>query len=295
MSAPKRLTFGVMASPEAGVIDELQGLGFDSLWVGGHILSPRGAPEAIQALARLVALSDGVTVGTAVLLLPLYPPLLVAKQLADLDVASGGRVVVGVGVGGEVPAEFDAMGIPLAERGRRTDEAIRVLHSLWRGSELKPPPVQPGGPPIVVAGRSAAAVRRAALRGDGWMPYLYSPRRYAESVATIRDLAAAEERSLDGFRWSAWLVACVRDDEEEAIAGADALMPGGYRPEYGSLSTRVAVAGTPEQVIARLCAYVDAGARHFVFHAGAGAGVGGMETPRRLAREVLPAVRQHFG
>jgi alkanesulfonate monooxygenase SsuD/methylene tetrahydromethanopterin reductase-like flavin-dependent oxidoreductase (luciferase family) len=293
VSAPKRLTFGVMASPDADLIAELTDLGFDSLWVGGHILSPRGAPEAIQALARMVALTKDVTVGTAVLLLPLYPPLLVAKQLADLDVASGGRLAVGIGVGGEVPAEFDAMGIPMSERGRRMDESIRMLRSLWRGGELKPAPVQAGGPPIVVAGRSAAAVRRAALRGDGWMPYLYSPRRYAESVATVRDLAAAEQRPLDDFRWSAWLVACVRDDEEAAIAGADALMPGGYRPEYGSMSTRVAVAGTPEQVTARLCEYVDAGARHFVFHAGAG--VGGMETPRRLAREVLPAVRQHFG
>jgi alkanesulfonate monooxygenase SsuD/methylene tetrahydromethanopterin reductase-like flavin-dependent oxidoreductase (luciferase family) len=201
-------------------------------------------------------------------------------------------VAVGIGVGGEVPAEFDAMGIPMAERGRRTDEAIRVLRSLWRGGELQPAPVQPGGPPIIVAGRSPAAMRRAALRGDGWMPYLYSPSRYGQSVASVRELAAAEQRPLDGFRWSAWLAACVRDDEDAAIAGADALMPGGYRPEYGSMSTRVAAAGTPDQVAARLCEYVDAGARHFVFHAGAGRG--GMETPRRLAREVIPAVRDYF-
>jgi alkanesulfonate monooxygenase SsuD/methylene tetrahydromethanopterin reductase-like flavin-dependent oxidoreductase (luciferase family) len=107
---------------------------------------------------------------------PLYPPAVVAKQVADIDRACGGRVVFGVGVGGEYPQEFRACQIPLAERGRRTDEAILLLRQLWSARQIShdgafypvqdvrvhPAPAQPGGPPIVIAGRKEPAMRRAA-------------------------------------------------------------------------------------------------------------------------------------
>ena len=112
--------------------------------------------------------------------------------------------MVGIGVGGEYPQEFRACEVPMAERGRRTDEMIPLIRRLWTAEEIShhgryyemdevrihPAPIQPGGPPIVVAGRSEAAMRRAATLGDGWFPYLYSPRRYAASVDTVRALAA---------------------------------------------------------------------------------------------------------
>ncbi len=85
----------------------------------------------------LTAWTARVRVGSAVLVLPLYHPVVVAKQLADLDARSGGRVSVAVGVGGEFPAEFDAVGVPLAERGPRTDEAMDVLRSLWAGGPAR--------------------------------------------------------------------------------------------------------------------------------------------------------------
>ena len=91
----------------------------DSLWVGGHIASRNPSPEAMVGLTQLATLTERVTIGTSILLLPLYPPALVAKQIADIDRASGGRVILGVGVGGEHPQEFRAMNIPMAERGRR--------------------------------------------------------------------------------------------------------------------------------------------------------------------------------
>src|SRR4051794_41307884 len=130
----------------------------DSLWVGGHVASPNPSPEGMVQLARLAALTERVWVGTAILLLPLYQPAIVAKQVADLDVATGGRVVLGVGVGGEYPAEFRACGVPIRERGRRTDEAIPLLRQLWTAEEVShpgpaypmeevrihPAPVQPG-------------------------------------------------------------------------------------------------------------------------------------------------------
>ncbi len=121
---------------DMGQVGELEELPIDSLWVGGHVASPNPAPEAMVQLARLSSVAHRVTIGTAILLLPLYPPAVVAKQIADLDRATGGRVILGVGVGGEYPAEFRACEVPLSERGPRTDEAIGLLRRLWSAEEI---------------------------------------------------------------------------------------------------------------------------------------------------------------
>ena len=260
------------------MVEEAEALGADSLWVGGHIASRNPGWEPMAWLHRLAEQTERVTIGSAVLLLPLYPPALVAKQVADLDRLTGGRVVLGVGVGGEYPQEFSAVQVPLGERGRRTDEAIPLLRRLWSGEPvthpgpffpmegvtLAPPPVRPGGPPVVVAGRKAPAMRRAALLGDGWLPYMYSPRRYAESVAEIRALAAAAGRELDGFRWMAYVPVCVDADPARAREETAAFLGGTYQQDFGPLVDRVAAAGTAGQVTARLREYVDAGAEHLV-------------------------------
>ena len=181
------------ARTRSGWLAAAEELPIESVWQGGHVLPPTGTGEAITRLALMTAWTERVRVGAAILLLPLYHPVLVAKQLADLDARSGGRLTVGVGVGGEFPTEFDAVGVPVGERGARTDEAIEVLRALVVGRadvpprrgvlrfddvELRPvappgaagPAMQAGGPPIVVSGRKAPAMRRAARRGDGWMP-----------------------------------------------------------------------------------------------------------------------------
>src|SRR5205085_12525772 len=169
----------------------------------------------------------------------------VAKQFADLDNATGGRVTLGVGVGGEYPGEFRACQVPIVERGARTDEAIPLLRRLWSGEpithdgafyamddvRIHPAPAQPGGVPIVVAGRQPVAMRRAALLGDGWMPYLYSPRRYAESVARIREEAAAAGRDLTGFGWTLFSFLSIRTDGDEARREAAQMMGGPYRQD----------------------------------------------------------------
>ena len=137
------------------------------------MLPRTGTGEAMTRLALLTAWTERVRVGTAILLLPLYQPVIAAKQLADLDAWSGGRVSVGVGVGGEFPHEFDAVGVPVRERGARTDEAMQVMRALWQGDpvtfhgrftdldEAQLVPVAPrdgrsgqaGGPPFLVSGR----------------------------------------------------------------------------------------------------------------------------------------------
>jgi probable F420-dependent oxidoreductase len=304
-----RVVMGAAAlpEPERSWLAAAERLPIESIWQGGHILPRTGTGEAITRLALLTAWTERVRVGTAILVLPLYHPVIVAKQLADLDAWSGGRVSVGVGVGGEFPQEFDAVGVPVAERGARTDEAIEVLRALWEGGkvthhgaffdldDVELVPVEPpsdhgsarrGGPPLVVAGRTPAAMRRAARRGDGWMPYLYSPNAYRRSVDTIRDAARADGRDLSGFEWMLYLYCSVRRDGDRARNDVASFLGGAYGDKPTSMLERIAPAGTPEEVAARLQEYVDAGARHIVVSPAAHEDT--LDVVTLAAEEVLP-------
>ena len=280
-------------------VRELEDLGAASLWVGGHVASPNPTPEAMVWLARLVEQTERAVVGTATLLLPLFPPALVAKQVADLDRAAGGRLAIGIGVGGEYAADFEACGVPIEERGSRTNEAMDLLRAFWTGEpvthhgphwefdglRIHPAPRQPKGPPLIVTGRQPVAMRRAARLGDGWMPYLYSPERYARSVATIREEAEQIGRDLDSFTWCAYVFVCMDDDGDTARANAVQALGGTYRNDFSEMIDRVAAVGTPEQVTARLDAFVTAGVEHFVV---CQLGPNAPDTARRLVRDVAP-------
>jgi alkanesulfonate monooxygenase SsuD/methylene tetrahydromethanopterin reductase-like flavin-dependent oxidoreductase (luciferase family) len=273
--------FGFTAPTTTAEVRALEDLGVASLWVGGHVASPNPTPEVIVALARLSAQSATAVIGSSILLLPLYPAAIVAKQLADIDRGCDGRTVLGVGIGGEYEAEFRACQVPRDERAPRTDEALPLIRELWRGESVRhgsgfyamgdgdvrihPAPVQPGGPPIVVAGRQPAAMRRAATLGDGWMPYMYSPRRYAESVARIREEAATIGRDLTGFGWTLFSFLSIRPDGDEARREAAKMMGGTYRQDFEQMVRSVALAGNPDEVAERLAEYVQAGVRHFIF------------------------------
>ena len=268
----------MVAPQNTSSVRALEQAGVDSLWVGGHLASPRPAPEPIVWLARLAEQSKVATIGTATLVLPWYPPPVAAKQLADIDRAAQGRLVVGVGAGGEYPDDFAAASVPIEERGQRLDESIGLLRRFWTsepvdysgrhfqysGLRIHPAPTHIGGPPIVVTGRRRPAMRRAALLGDGWMPYLYSVERYARSVATIQDLAERERRSLDGFHWMAYVMVSVDANQQNARRRAAQFLGATYAQDFTELVDRVAVAGTLETVVDRLVAFVRAGARHLV-------------------------------
>jgi probable F420-dependent oxidoreductase len=301
------LNFGFVTSVEPDEVARLEATGVDSLWVGGHVSAPNGSPEAMVQLARLAALTKRVRIGTSILLLPLYPPALVAKQIADLDRFSSGRVTLGVGVGGEYELEFRACGVPVKERGARTNEAIPLIRRLWSAETIShpgphfpmeevrihPAPAQPGGPPIVVAGRQDPAMVRAARLGDGWMPYLYSPRAYGESVRRIREVAAEDGRDLTRFEWMVFLFTNVADDPQTAREELAAFLGRTYSQDFHAFADRVAAAGTADQVAERVQQYVDAGARHFIF--AAAARNDRLQIMQRIMDEVTPKVRPGRG
>ena len=302
VSTGEALSFGLMTGGPDTHVAFLESLPLDSLWVGGHVASKNPSPEAMVALTWLAARTERVRIGTAILLLPLYPPAIVAKQIADLDRATGGRVTLGVGIGGEYPAEFRACGIPIGERGPRTDEAIGLLRRFWTAESIThhgrfypvedvrihPAPAQPGGPPIIVAGRQPPAMRRAALRGDGWMPYLYSARRYASSVAEISAFAADAGRDLSDFEWFAFVFVNVDADGDGAREETAEFIGGTYRQDFSAMVSSVAVAGTPGEVTKQLQAFVDAGARHFIF--ATATRTRASEVVRLLTTDVMPAL-----
>ncbi len=134
-------------------------------------------------------------------------------------------------------------------------------------------------------------MRRAARLGDGWMPYLYSPRRYAVSATRIRELAAEAGRSLDGFRWFVFVFVNVDHDGDRARDGVARTMGGVYDTDFRAIIDRVAVAGTPAEVRDKLLDFVDAGARHFIFLPAPGPAGDTNDIVRRLIEDVVPEVR----
>jgi probable F420-dependent oxidoreductase len=174
--------------------------GFDYVAVCDHIRIPADRAESMSTtwydtVATLGWLA-GITTTTKLLshvFVPAYRhPLATAKAFATLDELSGGRVILGVGAG-HVEAEFDALGIPFAERGRLTDEAIDGIRAAWAATDpvQKPQPRQQPGPPIWVGGSSPAALRRAAERGDGWLPQGTLKHDMPDAIARIKQRRAA--------------------------------------------------------------------------------------------------------
>ena len=177
-----------------------EGLGFPSLWLSDHLLLPPGdfishghQPEALAMLGWLAAATERVGIGTSVLVLPYRDPVVVAKAAGTADWLSGGRVTLGVGAGWLEP-EFAALGIPFAQRGARTDAALRAIRACWAeegGLRARPAGAPGHAIPLLVGGNSRAALRRAAELGDGWQPINLAPGELAAAATGYRAAAPA--------------------------------------------------------------------------------------------------------
>ena len=258
---------------------DLEALGFDGLWVGGHVLWHAPMLDPLAQLAAYAAVTSRIRLGTSVLLLPLYHPVLVAKTVTTVDVLSGGRVILGVGVGGENPAEFEAMGIPVGERGRRVDEAIPLLRALWSGepvsrdgrffpvreAAMAPRPIQRGGPPVWIAGRSPAALARTARCGDGWIGIFCSPARYAAAVREVTGQCAENGRNPADLTFAHYLWMRTGRTREQATAGARAYLERSYaRPFTAEQVPRFCAAGTADDLREQVAQYAEAGCRYLI-------------------------------
>jgi len=198
-------SMGSNPDPErlAMVAREAETLGFHSVWVPDHVLRVFGPIlDPLSVLSFVAGVSERVGLGTNVLIVPYRHPLILANEAASLDVLSGGRFVLGVGVGWN-EEEFSALSISARERGRRTDEALEAMGRLWAGggatyegryysfadATLGTSPATEGGPPILVGGYSDAALRRALRFGEKWGGFMDSPERIREVRERLNRLA----------------------------------------------------------------------------------------------------------
>ncbi len=260
-------------------------LGFDSVWLTDHVALPKTDAarfgrifEAVTTAAYLAASTGRIRLGISALVLPQRNPVVIAKQIATLDVLSGGRVLLAAGVGWSA-GEYANLGADFHDRGRRMDEALQVLRTLWRGGEVisyhgryyqleqavfLPGPLQPGGPPLWVAGNSEAARRRAALYADGWHPNAPAdPETLAAQVQALRPL----------------------------LGGRPFTVSLRIRLSFTAQSPQEAqLYGPPAQIAARLRAYADAGADYFAITFLADSQPRRERMLRRFVEEVWPCL-----
>ena len=203
----------------ARVARAAEAAGFESLWCGEHVVlpDPQAPPspmaprdrilDPLVALTFLAAHTERVRLGTGIIIVPQRNPVVLAKELASLDVLANGRLIFGIGVGYLEP-EFRAIGAPFEQRGAVTDEYVEAMQALWTQDrpaykgrfaafdkvQAHPQPMQRGGPPIVVGGRTAAAFRRAVTRGHGWYGFGLDVEGAEKALVGLREAAARAPR-----------------------------------------------------------------------------------------------------
>ena len=285
------IKFGVLAEE----------LGYDSIWVMDHLFNNGYIRERLDdkpyyhpmaTLSHISALTSRILLGTSVLVLPYHNPVELAKYAATLDRMSGGRLLLGIGVGAMAP-EFEALGIPLNQRGSLTNESMDLMRELWANEDpsytsnrwdfadlkFSPKPAQAisGSPavPLWVGGSSPGALRRAGRRGDGWHPSGVSAEEFAIGRQQVREVAEAAGRDPDE------LVMSVRV-EVEAHGG-----PSSQRAADRSRLPGDDAAG----MAAGISAYADAGAQHFALALNTGDVNRIRDLMHVIAEDVIPQLR----
>lgn len=253
----------------------MEDAGLDHVGVGDHVSFYGGfGMDGLIRAAQFLGAADTLAVNTGVYLLPLRHPVPVARQLTELATMAPGRFLFGIGVGGEDRHEVEVCGVDPATRGRRTDESVQIVRGLLAGDEVDfdgeffqlesarilPTPTQPI--PIVVGGRSDAAIRRAGRLGDGWFGIWVSPRRYGQVIADMHEHAADAGR--DEVAWTNALnVWCgVADDRHTARDLVAPAMEAFYQLPFERFE-KWSPYGTADQVADFLVPYVDAGCEVF--------------------------------
>ena len=281
-----------------------EALGYDYLLTGEHLMFYTPVANNLVSLAAAAGATETIKLMSGIVLVPLYPAALLAKQVAMLDVVSGGRFSLGVGVGGEFPKEFEAVGVPVKERGARTDEALQVIDKLLtekdvhfdgrftklNGVSIAPRGIQKPRLPFWVAGRKDVAMRRAARYAEGWLPYMYTPEMLDESMTKIEAFTAEAGRPAGTVQGGLFIFTCVHEDRATALDMANQQLSKQYNQDFSKMVAKYTIAGSPDDCVARLREYIDAGARTIMFSQGCPPEYA-EENTRLIAEGILPAFR----
>lgn len=237
-----------------------EGLGAGGLWATDHLFWGVPTLECLTTLTLAVAATRRVTVGSCVLQLPLRSPAAVAKQASTLQWLSGGRFVLGVGVGSH-QGEYAQAGSTFADRGRRLDVGIDALRRAWSSGApgYRHEPSLPS--PVWIGGSTRAALRRAAAVGDGWIPLFLDAVSMADAVAELRAGAAAHGRDPAAVTPGVVAVVSVGADADRAARRGTAWLADLYGLPAKAFGRHL-VSGSPDRCAEALGSYLAAGAAH---------------------------------
>ena len=278
------------------LIDHFEALDIDSLWVSERLVSAGLILEPITFLSYVAGRLRKMKLGTSTLVLPARHPVVLAKELATLDFLSHGRLFPAFGLGGEDSRDLQAVGISKKERAARADEAIVLMRRLWTEETVNfegkffsvcdvtimPRPWQKNGPPIWIGGRSQAAMRRTGRLGDGWLVSSVSPAEVGAGIKTIRAHAAEARREVPEDHYGVLVPFFFAASVAEALE----LAGGSVRPRADLPVAEFTAFGTPDQVRAKIQAYIAAGATKFIMRP-CGPFENWREQVETLSREVI--------
>jgi probable F420-dependent oxidoreductase len=256
-------------------VDLCESTDIDSVWFSERLSSPQPVLEPMTTMAAVAARTRRLKFGPSVLIAPFRSPVLLARELAMIDYLSNGRMLPAVGVGAEQDREFRASGIAVKERGRRTDETIRILRHCWAEDEvtfdgefwqldkitvLPKPRQQPF--PLWIGGNTDVAMRRTGQLGDGWIPSFITPDAFAAGVDKTHAFATTAGREVPADHFGVLVYFAFAPDRAGARAMAHPFIPRN-RTDDATLEQCTAF-GPPEVLIERLEQYVRGGASKFI-------------------------------
>lgn len=266
---------GITADHVLEFARKAEAAGIDGLFAGDHVTFYGVGNDGLINLAPIAAVTERVLLKTSVYLLALRHPTPVALQVAMLDQLCKGRLILGIGIGGEDPNEWWAAGIDPRTRARRTDESMQIMRALWtqptvtfegkhfqlRDVGLEPKPFRPEGVPMIIGGRSDAALRRAARYGDGWTGIWLSVQRFREAREKLDRWAA--EAGREGARLEMGMQFWMGVDRDPAKAREKVArrMEGFYKIPFERFEKYVPY-GPPEAIVEFMLPYIQAGCRH---------------------------------
>jgi probable F420-dependent oxidoreductase len=292
---------GAMPPPSAfaAFFQSAEELGFQALWVIDRIFHDLNILDPLTVLTHAAAVTSRVRLGTAVLLFAFRNPVLVAKTAATLDYLSGGRLTLGVSLGGR-DSEFASQGIPMRQRVGRLRENLAVMRKLWSEEHvtfhgryyhldqvnMEPKPVQKPGIPILMGGGVDAVLKRSAEEADGWIAGSRgTPETFHQSWQKVQAYARAAGKDPASLESGKLLYIDVGEDRIQCRDNLRAFTHAYYGPQYDVDTT--SVFGSPKECAAKIQEFIDAGARNVIL-APTGLEVGQLT---RLAKEVIPALR----